>query len=339
MRATFTDEQVALAETAAQLASGGLTAARGMLDGGAAPQEPTASLFGGFAGLGVDEAAGGLGGSLVDLAVVVHGLGTTVTPTAFVPHALALQVASAAGLDVAAAAAGSSRWALGTAEGSEPGWGPWNASPEGLVKVAVAHAEEADAVVVTFGDDGVAVVEPSARTPRRPYDPTRPAADVTAGRVIARADGGAAAGLRRAVTAVGAELVGAGRGAIDLAVAHARQREQFGQPIGRFQAVAHRLADAFTSVESAWSLVLYAAWAVSEDGPDAAVAAHAAKARAGEAAVDAGETCTQVHGGIGITWEAAPHLFVRRALASSQWLGATWWHRRQVGTGAVATHA
>ncbi|MGH3441485.1 MAG: acyl-CoA dehydrogenase family protein, partial [Nitriliruptorales bacterium] len=163
-------------------------------------------------------------------------------------------------------------------------------------------------------------------------DPTRPLADLAFdSAAVASADAGADSGLRRATALLAAELAGVGRGAIDLAVEYAKVREQFGQAIGRFQGVAHQLADAWTAVEESWSLALYAAWAVAAEAADVDQAVHAAKAKAGEAAIHAAERCTQAHGGIGITWEADPHLYLRRALATDGWLGTAREHRRRLG--------
>src|SRR5262245_18573193 len=100
-----------------------------MLDGGAAPDEPTRSLFEGFAGLGVPIDLGGAGGGLVDVAVRRHGLGRTLTPTPYVAHALALQAVLGSGRpagplasELAAAAGGLRRWALAVHEGPDTGW-------------------------------------------------------------------------------------------------------------------------------------------------------------------------------------------------------------------------
>jgi alkylation response protein AidB-like acyl-CoA dehydrogenase len=89
-------------------------------------------------------------------------------------------------------------------------------------------------------------------------------------------------------------------------------------------------------VETAWSLTLYACWAVEAAAPDAARAVHAAKACAGDAAVFAAERALQTHGGIGMTWEADPHLFLRRALVGAAWLGTSAWHRQQLGAAVLA---
>lgn len=315
MKATFTEEQRALAETARDLGAGGLAAARVMLDGGEPDDSLTAALFGGFAGVGVAEAAGGAGGGLVEVAILLEGLGRTVTPTPFVHHILALQVAHAAGHDVGAALAPDARWVL------TPG-GQTTAVPDGPTATAA----------VSVGDDhAVTVHRVEAASPRPGLDPTRPLADLRLGEVVAAARTGSPHAGLRAAAALAAEQVGVGRGAVDLAVEYAKTREQFGQPVGRFQAVAHQLADAFTGLELAWSLVLYACWALDAGAPDAAGAVHRAAAKAGEAAVFACERAMQVHGGIGITWEADPHLFLRRAIADDAWLGSARRHRQQAG--------
>lgn len=337
MRATLTEEQVQLQEVAADLAAGArpdAPAAGERIPADAGPA--SRSLFEGFAGLAVPEDVGGSGGGLVELALVVHELGRHVVPTPFVDHVLATQVALGAGLDVAPALGGT-RWTLGTDESGAGPLGPWRATPGGdVAKRRVAHADSADRVVVTTGEDGVAVTALGSVTPDASSDLARPTASVAPGAADAETGAGAATGLRRALTVLGAEHVGVGRGAVELAVGYANQREQFGQPIGRFQGVAHQLADALVAVENAWSLVLYAAWAVDADDDDAARSVHAAKASAAEAAVFAAERATQVHGGIGITWEALPHVFLRRALLGATRLGDIDDHRLLVGRSLVA---
>lgn len=339
MRATFTEEQETLRSAARDLADGGRSAARALLDGGGLPDEPTASLMGGFSGLAVPEDAGGAGGDLVDLAIVLRALGSTVTPSPWVSHVLAVQLARAAGLDVADAAAGTRRLTLAVEE-ADAQVGEWAASVTAAAvdgtKVAVRDGGTADAAVVVGAEDAVAICVPGRRVGREAFDPTRPLADLHLEGVPEQHGTGAAAGVRRATAALAAELVGVGGGVLDLAVEHAKVREQFGQPVGRFQGVAHQLADAWVGVELAWSLTLYACWAVHAGDDDAARATHAAKAKAGEAAVHAAERSTQVHGGIGITWEADPHLYVRRALADDQWLGSARHHRRRLGDALVA---
>lgn len=335
MRATFTDEQTALREVAADLAADARPDHPQAWDRLPESSSATQALMEGFAGLGLPEDGGGAGGGMVDLAILLHELGRQVVSTRFVPHVLATQVAFGAGLDVSEPAAGRSTWTLAADESGVGPLGPW--SDTGGTRPRVPHATDADAVVACVGTDEVAVLRGcSAVDEDATFDLGRPAATVTLdGEPIARG-AGAAAALRRAWTLQAAELVGVGRGAVELAADHARTREQFGQPIGRFQGVAHQLADALVAVENAWSLVLYAAWAVDADDPDAASAVHLAAASAAEAAVFAAERGTQVHGGIGITWEAMPHVHLRRAMAGATTMGGTAWHREQAGRAVVA---
>jgi alkylation response protein AidB-like acyl-CoA dehydrogenase len=114
--------------------------------------------------------------------------------------------------------------------------------------------------------------------------------------------------------AAAAEALGVAQRALDLGVEHARTRMQFGKPIGTYQAVSHPLAQTYTDVELARSLVYWAAWCVAEDDERAPLAAAAAKAFATEGAVAACERSIQAHGGIGFTWEYPLHRFYKRAL-------------------------
>jgi alkylation response protein AidB-like acyl-CoA dehydrogenase len=114
--------------------------------------------------------------------------------------------------------------------------------------------------------------------------------------------------------AAAAEALGVAQRALDLGVEHATTRVQFGKPIGTYQAVSHPLAQSYTDVELARSLVYWAAWCVAEDDARAPLAAAAAKAFATEAAVAACERSIQAHGGIGFTWEHPLHRFYKRAL-------------------------
>jgi alkylation response protein AidB-like acyl-CoA dehydrogenase len=116
--------------------------------------------------------------------------------------------------------------------------------------------------------------------------------------------------------AAAAEALGVAQRALDLGVEHAKTRTQFGKPIGTYQAVSHPLAQTYTDVELARSLVYWAAWCVAEEDERAPLAAAAAKAFATEAAVIACERSIQVHAGIGFTWEHPLHRFYKRA----QWL-------------------
>jgi alkylation response protein AidB-like acyl-CoA dehydrogenase len=114
--------------------------------------------------------------------------------------------------------------------------------------------------------------------------------------------------------AAAAEALGVAQRALDLGAEHAKTRLQFGKPIGTYQAVSHPLAQSYTDVELARSLVYWAAWCVAEEDERAPLAAAAAKAFATEAAVAACERSIQVHGGIGFTWEHPLHRFYKRAI-------------------------
>jgi alkylation response protein AidB-like acyl-CoA dehydrogenase len=119
-----------------------------------------------------------------------------------------------------------------------------------------------------------------------------------------------------------ADLVGVMRGALELSRDYATSRQQFGRPVGSFQAVQHLLADACVLMEGSRSVARHAAWAVDALPPEEAlVAAATAKAYCARAARVVCETSIQVHGGIGNTWECLAHVHLRRALLSSEVLG------------------
>jgi hypothetical protein len=110
------------------------------------------------------------------------------------------------------------------------------------------------------------------------------------------------------------EAVGISAKALELAVDHAKNREQFGRKIGVYQAVSHALADTYVETELARSLAYWAAWCVAEDDEHLPVAVAAAKGYCGDAAVAACERSIQAHGGIGFTWEHVLHEYYKRAL-------------------------
>jgi alkylation response protein AidB-like acyl-CoA dehydrogenase len=125
----------------------------------------------------------------------------------------------------------------------------------------------------------------------------------------------------RALAALAVEAVGVAERALELAVEHAKTRQQFDRPIGVFQAVSHRLADAYVAVENARSLAYYAGWAVANGADEAPLAAAAAKGYAADAAVDVCERAIQAHGGIGFTWEHPLHRYYKRALWIAAFMG------------------
>jgi alkylation response protein AidB-like acyl-CoA dehydrogenase len=123
-----------------------------------------------------------------------------------------------------------------------------------------------------------------------------------------------AASREEQLAALSVEAVGIASKVLELAIDYARSREQFGRPIGVYQAVSHKLADTFVETELARSLAYWAAWCVAEGDEQTAVAVAAAKAYCGDAAVAACERSIQVHGGIGFTWEHVLHEYYKRAL-------------------------
>jgi alkylation response protein AidB-like acyl-CoA dehydrogenase len=145
-------------------------------------------------------------------------------------------------------------------------------------------------------------------------DPTRRSADVTFDGVLAASLSGDAAALRAAATVlVAAEAVGVAECALEASVAHAKVRQQFGRPIGSFQAVKHRCADMAVRTEVARSTTTFAVVALRDGEAEASRWVHSAKALAVGAAVTNATDNVQNHGGMGYTWEADAHLYLKRA--------------------------
>jgi alkylation response protein AidB-like acyl-CoA dehydrogenase len=132
------------------------------------------------------------------------------------------------------------------------------------------------------------------------------------------------------LAALALEAVGIAAKALGLAVEHAKTREQFGRPIGVYQAVSHPLADTYVETELARSLAYWAAWCVAEDDERAPIAVAAAKSFAADVAVAACERSIQVHGGIGFTWEHVLHRYYERALAIQSFGGYARKHRAKI---------
>lgn len=338
MHATFTQEQQEIGGTVAALAKAQAGAARAALSAGWRPCAADGPLLRDFGLLGVPESAGGVGSALIDLLVAVEVLGEHLVPSRFAAHAGAVQLLC--GDDRRSVPLpdeildGRRVLAPAVDVPSTPGW-PDRSVPDPLVRTLVPYAAQADGFVVA-GPDGVwvadaaALVERSGVTERRSFDPSVPLSDVSLS-TPQRVDP-VGTGLWRATLVVAAELCGVAQGAIELAAEQARTRVQFGRVIGSFQGVAFQLAEAATARKAAWDLTLYAAWAVDNRRPDAGSQVHAAKAAAGKAAVFAAERAIQVYGGMGITMEADPHLFLRRALVLDARAGRGRWHRHRAGT-------
>lgn len=318
------------------LRPGSLAAARALAEAAPPERDPWDVVVAlGLAGLLVAADAGGLGLGEVEVAVVAEelGRGLAAVPWAGTAVAGATLLADVDRDRRASLAAGASRVAV-----AEPGTGEVTATREGAGWVLsgghprVVGVVDADLVLVgvRLGGDGIAVV---ALAPDRPgvtrravpsLDVTRPVgqlslADVVVGdtEVVDR-DARTTWTLvrRRLLLCAAADAVGVGAAAVDLGVAEARTHEQFGRPIGAYQAVAHPLAEAWAAVERSRSLVYAAAAALAADRPDAAHLVTCARAMAVPAARQAVETSMQVHGATGYTWEHDLHLFLRRIRAA-----------------------
>ena len=169
--------------------------------------------------------------------------------------------------------------------------------------------------------DGTTVSAADVGAARDSVDLTRAAADVGENTVVVGdLDADAAQRwLALALATTSADLVGTARGAHTLSCEYAKIREQYGKPIGSYQAVAHLLAESLALIEGSISILRHAAWAVDELDPAEAIrAGRFAKVYCARAARTVCETAIQVHGGIGNTWECLAHVFLRRALTSTE---------------------
>jgi alkylation response protein AidB-like acyl-CoA dehydrogenase len=136
--------------------------------------------------------------------------------------------------------------------------------------------------------------------------------------------------IERATVALCAEMCGGAQKVLDMTVEYAKIRIAFGKPIGAYQGVKHKAADMLVDVENAKSLTYYAAWAVDENGPEAALATSMAKAYASDAYRKVAAAGIQLHGGIGFTWEHDLHLYFKRAKSSELTFGDATHHRERV---------
>jgi alkylation response protein AidB-like acyl-CoA dehydrogenase len=136
--------------------------------------------------------------------------------------------------------------------------------------------------------------------------------------------------FQRVCIAVSAELAGIAQRTLEMGVEYAKERQQFGRPIGSYQAVSHRCAQMLLETEGARSATYYAAWAADASPDDLPVAASMAKAYASDAGWRVPDQSLQVHGGIGFTWEHDLHLFLKRAKVDAAMFGDAHWHRERV---------
>jgi alkylation response protein AidB-like acyl-CoA dehydrogenase len=197
--------------------------------------------------------------------------------------------------------------------------------------LVVAGTGAATSVVAVSVSQGV------TRTALPTLDQTRPLArldfhDVPCTPVGAPGDGSRllSTALDGAAVLLAAEMVGGARACLDMAVGYAKVREQFGRPIGQFQAVKHKCAEMLVEIEGADAAARYAAWAAAENPEELPVVATLAKASAAEAYFRAAADNVQIHGGIGFTWEHDAHLYFKRAKASLMLFGDVGAYRRRL---------
>jgi len=138
--------------------------------------------------------------------------------------------------------------------------------------------------------------------------------------------------LNHIAVALAAEMCGGAQSALDMAVQYAKDRVQFGRPIGSFQAIKHMCANMLLQVESAKTAMYYALWVAAANDPDLPIAAPMAKAYAADAFFKVACDNIQVHGGIGFTWEHDAHLYYRRAKSSEIMFGDAPYQRELLAT-------
>ena len=331
MDARLTDEQRQVQQTAAQIARALAPESPLHLATSADGSTAWQRLAGvGFLGMRLPEVAGGAPVSGVEVALVAEQLGRFCVPVPFIASAVcASQLLRDAG------AAHEVLRSLGTgklrlAPVLDSRLGGWARSGEEGIAFDAGGA--AGGVVVDPNTGGVRVVELGATLAGQ--DLTRVLRHVAADAMpIAVGDLGVVASdardraLALTLSALAADLVGVMQAALDRAVAYTGDREQFGVKVGTFQALQHMAAEALVSVEAARGCALFAAWAVDALPVDEALeAARTAKAYASEHAREVCETAIQMHGGIGMTWEAMPHVYLRRALLGRLTFGDEHFH-------------
>ncbi len=321
----------------------------------------------GWTGLIIPEQYGGAGLNMVDMVVVLEEMGKVVFPGPYFASVILGGLAIDLGGSeeqkqrwLPKLADGSLRATLAQVEES----GRWDA--EGIqlparaagggftlsgTKLFVHDAHTADLLIVPVrtggaGTDGITmlVVEAKAKgvgiRVLKTMDQTRKLCEVTFADVAVGADavlGAAGQGwplldrlVDRARVALCAEMCGGAQRVLDMSVEYAKVREQFGKPIGSFQAIQHKCANMMVQVESAKSATYYAAWAVANDVPEAHLAACMAKAYTSDAYRYVSAEGIQIHGGIGFTWEHDMHLYFKRAKGSEVTFGDATYNRELV---------
>ncbi len=304
----------------------------------------------GWPGVAIGEEHGGLGLGVLELAVIQEELGYALAPTPLLGTVAAGLLIQAAGSDdqkerwLGPLASGEARATVAQwdADGGESPAESTLAPADSILsgtKIAVPDAASADLFVVTASEGRHFLVEAGADGVRveaaESLDPTRKLGtielDGATGDLLPAAEERAVElAWYAATTALAAESVGVAQRAMEMAVEYAKDRKQFGRPIGAYQAVAHRCAQMLLEVEGARALVHYAGWALDNEPESGALAASMAKAYAGDAGWRVPAASLQVHGGIGFTWEHDLHFFLKRGKANAYAFGDARWHRDRV---------
>jgi alkylation response protein AidB-like acyl-CoA dehydrogenase len=330
----LTEEQQLLVSTMKTLAQRFATTGGAVTDrdgpGGVAGPDPAAAWRAvagmGLSGLLVPEHLGGTGPGALDAALVIEELARRLVPVPLLGTLLAAALAAgvsgtAPGAQLVRALAAGERAGCVVLDdellGLAPGGVAWDWSEDALVLALDAGSLDGGVVVEARAGRKLAAIDPTRALARAGHD--RGERGQRLGELTAD-------GLLRweaqALALVCADLVGTLSGTLDAAVAHARVREQFGRPVGSFQAVQQLAAEQHVLVEAARSCTWHAAWAVDALAPDAAhQAASVAKAYCSEIARPVAEAAIQIWGGLGMTWECVAHLYLRRALLDRRVLG------------------
>jgi len=308
--------------------------------------------------LTVPEADGGIGYGFVELAVLVEELGRVVAPgplfatvTQFVPFVRECGTPEQRAALLGPVAAGEVTGTVALAE-KPTGWdldgiqATLRPDADGWVLDGTKHhvlSPDADQVAVVgrleSGDLAVAVVAATDASVEEidPLDKTRPVAHLSFTRVPVPADrvlvGGTEAvtrALEEATVAMALETLGTCQAIFEVTLQYAKDREQFGVPIGSFQAVKHRLADCYMQLERARALCYFATACLAEDHPRRAEATAMAKAAAGDCQRFVAAEGIQLLGGIAYTWEHDQHIWVKRAMTGDLLFGRIREHRTRL---------
>jgi alkylation response protein AidB-like acyl-CoA dehydrogenase len=298
----------------------------------------------GWLALEIPEDEGGLGMGLVEIAVLCEEIGRRLVAVPFLSSVVALGALNEAGVRHEgwakdwreAVSQGEAVACVARASGSDITAEP---SDEGVLlsgnTAPTVYAPSADLAVIVSDDNVFAVDQRQGLRPEplSAMDRTRELGILRFDRTPARHLGGpeaAATALDRAATLISAEMLGAADLVLAMTVQYAKDRVQFGKPIGSFQAVKHMLADALVDVEGMRSTVYFAAWCGAAGDRERSLAASMAKAWCSDASRRVMASGLQVHGGIGFTWEHDMHLYLKRAQLDQVSFGDAAFHRDRI---------